>query len=845
MRKKIFFLFLVVLYVSCLKAAVSIAEPAKWIKPEPLVLAESIPVSEVADGYYYMLSDVQVNIEKKHFYYHKAYRIISEAGVQNSSELNFNYDPSYQKLIVHSVKVYRGNKCIDKTHKVKIKEIQRETGLEEHVYDESISALIVLDDIRPEDIVEYEYSVIGSNPIFEGKFYYNFYFYENYEFLNVNFRVLKPTNRNIQEKVFNSNIKAQRKIENGQEEIIYHAKHIKGVKLDSKLPHSFNPYPSIELSEYQSWQEVGEWAKNLFSVKTTNSKVLEEKIEEIKNTTSEKSKQLILAVRFVQDQIRYMGFEMGVNSHKPADPNKVIGQRYGDCKDKSFLLCKMLEELGIKAWPALVSTAERAGIKNYLVSPLLFNHCIVKTELDGQFHWFDPTVSYQRGDINSYYTPNYDLAYVIGADKNELEEMPVNTFSQIITEETYRVDDFSGKATLKINTTYLGADADVLRNNYANTSIKSMNENLLNYYKTYFKEITQKSLPVKEDDEINDKLVLHEEYLINDFWTYPDSTNRKKLAANIYEYMIREKLLAYTTADAQREMPIYLDYPVDIKQSTKVILPEDWTIKADEHSVHNEFIDFSYNLKNEKNIVEIQTSYKSLTNQIPAKQAKGFINLLDNLLENNSGIMVTYNKDVAEKSSNYSINWLLLIIFILFLAVYVFLAFYIYRKKPKTLPLDENGIEIKHETLGGWLILPLIGLILTPFLCAATIFNNNYFNLNTWNILTVSGSSAYNPLWAPGLVLELLLTTLVLVFSIMLCVMFFTYDKRTPKFMIAFLILKVVVELVSLLFLLAIPAVDEKTIEDTSSALVKLVIAAAVWIPYFITSERCKETFTR
>jgi len=843
MRKAFFLSVLLSAYLSC-HAIIPIAPIPAWVKQQSLLVSASIPPAEVSNGFYYMLLDEQINLEKKQFYNHYAYKIISEAGVQNSSELNFSYNPAYEKFTFHSLKVYRNGKYIDRTHSTLIKEIQRETGFEEHLYDESMSVLLVLEDIRPGDIIEYDYSTVGSNPIFEGKFYYNFYFSYEYELLEVNLRLLKPASRKINERTFNTTISPQKKITNGEEEIIYHATHIKGLNIEKKIPASFNPYYSIEFSEYDNWQQVQEWAKNVFSVKTPNSDLLIEKAKEIKDSFPDKDKQVIAALRFVQNQIRYMGVEIGVNSHKPADPNKVILQRYGDCKDKSLLFCKILEGLDIKAYPALVSTTDRHGIKNNLVSPRIFNHCISKVELNGTSFWFDPTISYQKGDLHHYYTPNYELALVIGSNVSELEEMPQNTFSKITTEETYDIPDFSGKATLKIKTIYKGADADNMRGDFANSSTKSTSETLLNYYKTYFSEISEKSPPKTEDEDSTDTFILYEEYAIHKFWEYPDSTNKKKVAANIYAYMIREKLRAYDATFADRKMPMYLEYPTDVEQKTHLILPENWEVKIDDDVKHTEFIDFKYLFKSNKNTIDIDLEYKSLTNEIPANKAKAFVALLDDLLTNNSALRITFDKSLLEQTPQ-SMNWLMLILFILFLGIFIFIAVYIYKQNPKYELTDENGLLIKPREIGGWMILPIIGLVISPFSRAYIICTNNYFNLHIWHAHTDLSGSSYHPLWAPGLISELVFNTLTLVLSILVLCMLFTHDKRFPKYFMFLFIAQILGEVITCIILSNIPTVGEDTVYSTTKSVVRLFVSAIIWIPYFYTSERSKETFIR
>src|SRR5690606_28080296 len=48
------------------------------------------------------------------------------------------------------------------------------------------------------------------------------------------------------------------------------------------------------------------------------------------------------ATDFVQNEVRYMGVEVGEYSHRANKPEKVFDQRYGDCKDKSVLLSALL-----------------------------------------------------------------------------------------------------------------------------------------------------------------------------------------------------------------------------------------------------------------------------------------------------------------------------------------------------------------------------------------------------------------------------------------------------------------------------------------------------------------------
>jgi len=86
------------------------------------------------------------------------------------------------------------------------------------------------------------------------------------------------------------------------------------------------------------------------------------------------------ALAAVEKNVRYAGVEVGESSIIPRPPHTVLGNKYGDCKDKATLLVAMLRQAGIAAHVALL----RAGV-DFDVHPELpgmgrFNHAIVRVD---------------------------------------------------------------------------------------------------------------------------------------------------------------------------------------------------------------------------------------------------------------------------------------------------------------------------------------------------------------------------------------------------------------------------------------------------------------------------------
>ena len=66
-----------------------------------------------ADGHRYLVADRQFHAEEKSQFRRFAYRLLSENGVQEWSQLSFDFDPAYQELLLHQMVIHRGDERID------------------------------------------------------------------------------------------------------------------------------------------------------------------------------------------------------------------------------------------------------------------------------------------------------------------------------------------------------------------------------------------------------------------------------------------------------------------------------------------------------------------------------------------------------------------------------------------------------------------------------------------------------------------------------------------------------------------------------------------------------------
>src|SRR5205814_8964421 len=143
----------------------------------------------------------------------------------------------------------------------------------------------------------------------------------------------------------------------------------------------------------------------------------------------------------------------------------------GDCKDKAYLLCTILQRMGIDASPALVHTDYRQTIEGWLPSPYAFDHVVVQVQLDGKTYWIDPTRSHQRGPIEQRYFPDYGRCLLARPGTFSLTVIPRSQsgWPKTTIHETFQVHGQKQPAQFTVHTLAQGLAADRLRAYFAET----------------------------------------------------------------------------------------------------------------------------------------------------------------------------------------------------------------------------------------------------------------------------------------------------------------------------------------------------------------------------------------
>ncbi|MDX5348643.1 MAG: hypothetical protein LPK19_15510, partial [Hymenobacteraceae bacterium] len=442
------------------------------------------------------------------------------------------------------------------------------------------------------------------------------------------------------------------------------------------------------------------------------------------------------AIKFVQNEVRYLGIESGVSSHKPFPPGQVYQQRYGDCKDKANLLCYMLQQMNIKAYPALVNTQSRSGIKDWLPNPQAFNHCVVQVQLLGKTFWVDATMTNQEGPYDNIYFPAYGYALVISPSTTGLTEIAASTNSKLVVEESYLLDSEEKSADLKVVTNYFGYEADVIRDYFASNSNADISKSYLNFYAAYFPNIKESEELLSVENRSTNSYVVHENYKIDDVWEV-STTNPDEKVAIYYPQIIDNKIVTPNTKI--RSMPYALEYPLHYEQTINVYMTEPTAADSEKLVIEENGIYFSKEVTYKNNVLSQKYIYKTTKPHIEAADISAFI-ATQNKVKKELGYSITkYTGNGAAAASGF--NYMFLLFIAIGLAIGGLCIYKMYHHDP--LPHPEHSRY--PLSIGGWVAFVLVGLCITPIRVLIQIISTNYVDLATWKRLGDPKSSFYNP----------------------------------------------------------------------------------------------------
>jgi hypothetical protein len=606
-------------------SAVNYGPPESWVKPQFYNRNASATLAGAGADDYLLLQEQQFNALENESFYHTDRQILTVGGVQDGSTIKINFNPNYQSLTFHWVRIWRGGQYLDRLDTNKVEIVQQEQDVDQYLLNGEKSFILVLDDVREGDIIDYSYSLKGENPVF-GSHFDCIVPVESDEPADRMFtRVLWPRQKALYAKQHGCSVQPGFAAGKEANEFTWDFRQVPGAAIEDSLPGWYDPIQWVQLSDFRTWAEVNQWALKLFQVSSPFSRDLSQRIAEWKQIDGQEQ-QVLAALRFVQDDVRYFGIEIGTSAEKPTDPSLVFSRRFGDCKDKSLLFVTILRALGIEAWPVLVNSTMGRGIEDWQPSAGAFDHCIAEVQCDGQTYWLDPTINYQRGPLAAHYLPPYDCGLVIAPGTVGLTPIPQTTgLPRTMATEYFQLRGVTEPSDLKVVTVAEGRDADVLRTFFATTKRTDIERVYTHFYSTLYPGIKMSSPIVTEDDEDENTFQITEYYSIDNLWAQPDKNRR--YSCQFFPSTINTFLAK--PVDTDRSQPLGITYPEHYILRTEVSTLSPLPYSPSDRTISNSAFTLRKTGRCSGNKLVMEYEYQALADSVSPDEVSDYLQQLD------------------------------------------------------------------------------------------------------------------------------------------------------------------------------------------------------------------------
>jgi len=510
---------------------VEIVPPANWVEvqPDPQGKFEAAARLKVA----YRVASYQERVTKTE---HDRYRrfvidLLTSGGVEENGTLSISFDPEYQDIDFHHLNIVRDGEVTEKLNLSAFELFRSETERENLIYNGRLTLNINLEDLKVGDSLDYAYTLSGKNAALGD----GFFDVQTQEFS-------APTDRfyyslRIEDGLpfhmmtHNGAIKPDIIEESSNVTILRHLRrNVPSFNYDDNIPNWQYGAPTLEVSSYDDWASIGEvFAPNYRPGKLDS---VREIVDKIRTENDGAEKQARAALDYIQEEIRYLGLEMGVGGYIPRAPELVLERRFGDCKDVTLLLLTILHHLDISADAMLVDTEEHAGVFLSLPSHTTFDHVVVIAEIAGETYVLDATSSPQLGDLEHYSQGFYGKGLRLRENGSEVVTLP-DRLPEWRRDVTDRFDLVSNPDTVTFTNTlrYYGASADSTVEWVNDDGIAAVEKVVLDFFRDSYPalEILEPTELIVDQDKASATLVTV--FNIPDAWVFDEEDNRHTFLA--------------------------------------------------------------------------------------------------------------------------------------------------------------------------------------------------------------------------------------------------------------------------------------------------------------------------
>jgi tetratricopeptide (TPR) repeat protein len=322
-------------------------------------------------------------------------RVQSESAVREFGLLVYPFTNNFESLDVVYVRVRKPDGTVIDTPSDAVQELDSAVSREAPMYTDQREKHIAVKSLGVGDILEVSMRWTIREAVAPGHFWYDHNFFEQGICLDDFLVIDIPAEVSV--KIKASNPQPEIKVNGTRRIYTFHSSHLQKAEQkdqDQVIPAWEKDFygvalPAVRMTSFASWAEVGVWYSGLQQARVQVTPRIRATAEEITKGKSTDDEKIRAIYDFVASRFRYIGIDLGSSRYTPHAAEEVLGNRYGDCKDKHTLFAALLEAEGLHAYPALISSKYKDDPE--LPSPSLFDHVISAIPTGDSYLFLDTT----------------------------------------------------------------------------------------------------------------------------------------------------------------------------------------------------------------------------------------------------------------------------------------------------------------------------------------------------------------------------------------------------------------------------------------------------------------------
>jgi len=326
---------------------------------------------------------------------HYLVKILNARGKEDFSEMEIEYDSTYEKVELEYARTIRPDKAVVNVGSRHIRDVSKYMNFP--LYSNARVCIISFPEVAEGSVIEYRLKIYRSQLINKKDTVIAYPVQSSEPIASASFQMILPLTRQLHLETVNASYNGfgatlEPAVEEKDGKRIYgwRFKNIPQIIPEFDMPPHVYINPSILMSTFGNWQEIYDWWWPLAKDKISADSGIKEKVAQlIKDKISDEDKARSI-YNFCAREIRYVAVEYGQAGYEPHQASMIFKNKYGDCKDQAVLLVTMLKEAGLNAWPVLIPTKEVYNL-NRDFPMMMFNHAIACVSIGGKIIYLDPT----------------------------------------------------------------------------------------------------------------------------------------------------------------------------------------------------------------------------------------------------------------------------------------------------------------------------------------------------------------------------------------------------------------------------------------------------------------------